>query len=88
MPTGTTSRAARLLALMNKGDDVHPVSRALPGISHPQGRTGLRSRLRSRSLAVCADHATCVTPGHPVGQAYPAPRRASSWLTYRAPCLS
>jgi hypothetical protein len=34
----------------------------------PARRPGLLSRLLSRSLAVCADHATCVTPAHPVRQ--------------------
>src|SRR6516162_1186281 len=34
------------------------------GISYPQGASGLLSR----SLAVGTDHATCVTPAHPVRQ--------------------
>jgi hypothetical protein len=68
MTTGTTSRTAHLLALTNKGDHVRPGRPgAPPGISHPQGGRGLLSLL-SRSLAVCADHATCVTPAHPVRQ--------------------
>jgi hypothetical protein len=66
MTTGTTSRTAHLLALMQKGGYVPP---GQPG--HWRGsvtRKALLSRLLSRSLAVCADHATCVTPAHPVRQ--------------------
>ena len=69
MTAGTTSRAARLPAVMNNGDDLRP---GPPG--HCRGsvtRTGTRGllpRLPSRSLAVCADHATCVMPAHPVRQ--------------------
>jgi hypothetical protein len=65
MTTGSISRTAHLLALTNKGNHVRP---GPPGMSHQQGGRGLLSRLLSRSLAVCADHATCVTPAHPVRQ--------------------
>ena len=68
MTTDTTSRTAHLLALMKKGDDVHPVPRGTAGDQSPARRRGLLSRLLSGSLAVCADHATCVTPAHPVRQ--------------------
>jgi hypothetical protein len=33
----------------------------------PARRPGLLSQLLSRSLAVCTDHAACMTPAHPVG---------------------
>jgi len=61
MTTGITSRTAQLLALTNEAGHVRPDRPgAPPGISHQQGGRGLLSRLLSRSLAVCADHATCV----------------------------
>ena len=69
MTTGTASRTAHLLALMTTGGDVRP---GAPG--HCRGsvtRTGapaLLPQLRSHSLAAGADHATCVTPAHPVRQ--------------------
>src|SRR5262249_19079860 len=34
------------------------------GICHPRRRPGPFSQVRARSLAVCADHARCVTPSH------------------------
>ena len=41
MTTGTTSRTAHLLALMNKGDDVRPGQPGhCRGISHPHGLPG------------------------------------------------
>ena len=41
MTAGTASRAAHLLAVMNKGDDLRPgPAGALPGISHPHGHRG------------------------------------------------
>jgi hypothetical protein len=41
MTTGTTSRTAPLLALMNKGDDLRPGQPGhCRGFSHPQGRPG------------------------------------------------
>ena len=69
MTAGTASRAAHLLAVMNKGGDLRP---GPPG--HCRGsvtRTGTRRllpRLLSHSLAVGADHATCVTPAHRLRQ--------------------
>ena len=69
MTAGTASRTAHLLALMTTGDDLRP---GPPG--HCRGsvtRTGapaLLPQLRSHSLAAGADHATCVTPAHPVRQ--------------------
>ena len=48
MTTGTTGRTALLLALMKTGDDLCPGQPgALPGLSHPQGRPALWSRLLS-----------------------------------------
>ena len=48
MTTGTTGRTALLLALMKTGDDMCPGQPgALPGLSHPQGRSALWSRLLS-----------------------------------------
>ena len=69
MAAGTTSRTARLLAVMNKGDDGRPGQPGhCRGSVTRNGRPGLLTRLLARSLAVCADHATCVTPAHPVRQ--------------------
>jgi len=56
---------AHLLAFMKKGEDVRPGQPgAPPGDQSPRGARGLSSR----PLAVCADHATCMTPSHPVMQ--------------------
>src|SRR5215472_18249648 len=69
MTAGAASRTAHLPTVRNKGDDLRP---GPPG--HCRGsvtRTGTRGllpRLLSYSLAVGADHATCVTPAHPVRQ--------------------
>jgi hypothetical protein len=68
MTAGTTSRTAHLLAVMNKGDGLRPVSRGTAGDQSPAIRPGLLSRLLSRSLAVGTDHAICVMPAHPVRQ--------------------
>jgi len=62
MTIGTTSRTAHLLAFMKKGATYIRVLRA------PARRPGPLSRLLSRSLAVCVNHAACVTPAHPVRQ--------------------
>jgi hypothetical protein len=64
MTAGTTSRTAHLLAVMNKGDGLRPVSRGTAGDQSPAIRPGLLSR----SLAVGTDHAICVMPAHPVRQ--------------------
>ena len=63
MTAGTASRTAHLLAVMNNGDDLRP---GPPGHCRGSVTRGLVPRLLSHSLAVGADHATCVTPAHPV----------------------
>ena len=65
MTAGTASRTAHLLAVRNKGD-VGPGPGHCRGSVTRTGTRGLLPRLRSHSLAVGADHATCVTPAHPV----------------------
>ena len=65
MTAGTASRTAHLLAVMKKGDDLHP---GPPGHCRDQSPGGLLPRLLSHSLAAGADHATCVMPAHPVRQ--------------------
>jgi hypothetical protein len=68
MTIGTTSRTAHLLAFMKKGATYIRVPRGTAGDQSPARRPGPLSRLLSRSLAVCADHAACVTRAHPVRQ--------------------
>lgn len=68
MTTDTTSRTAHLLALTKKGEDVGPGQLGHCRGSVTRKAPGLLSRLLSRSLAVCADHATCMTQAHRVRQ--------------------
>jgi len=64
---GTTSRAARLPAVMNNGDDLRPGPPGhCRGSATRTGARGLVPRPLSRSLAAGADHATWVMPAHPV----------------------
>ena len=66
MTAGTASRTAHLLAVMNKGHDLRPGPPGHRRDQPPARCPGLVPRLLSRSLAAGADHATCVTPAHPV----------------------
>ena len=68
MTTGTTSRTAHLLALMKKGDDVHPVPRGTAGDQSPARRPGALVAAAVGLLGCRRDHAICVTPAHPVRQ--------------------
>ena len=82
MTTGTTSRTVHLAAGHEQGRRRTSGSAgAPPGSVTRKARPGLLPRLRSRSPAVRADHATCVMPAHPSGNKLGKAHRAAEHIS-------